>query len=31
MAGLLYRDVAYVLGLVGASHEAVRQWVLIEA
>jgi len=28
MAGLSYRDVAYVLGLVGASHEAVRQWVL---
>jgi len=24
----LYRDVAYVLRLVGASHEAVRQWVL---
>jgi len=28
MAGLSYREIAYVLGLVDASHEAVRQWVL---
>ena len=28
MAGLSYREIAYVLGLVGASHEAIRQWVL---